>query len=200
MAGVIIFETMETERDHNSDRELILKCQAGDGEAFAVLTRRYYQQAFAMAFYRVNNREAALDISQDAFVRIYRNIERFQPEKPFPAWLYTIVRNLCANYLQRQRKRWLVFSDYFSGGENAENSLLFQSAGDDDAGESRRQLWEAVNRLRENDREIIILKDLEGLSYREISEMLEIPEGSVMSRLYYARQRLAKLVKAGGVI
>ena len=191
---------METERDHTSDRELIRKCQAGNGDAFAVLTRRYYQQAFAMAFYRVNNREAALDISQDAFVRIYRNIARFQADKPFAAWLYTIVRNLCVNYLQRRKKRWLVFSDYFSGGESAEDSPLFQSTDEAADSENRQQLWQAISRLKENDREIIILKDLEGLSYREISEMLDIPEGSVMSRLYYARKRLAKLVKAGGAI
>lgn len=191
---------METERDHTSDRELIRKCQAGNEDAFATLTRRYYQQAFAMAFYRVNNREAALDISQDAFVRIYRNISRFEPDKPFAAWLYAIVRNLCINYLQRRKKRWLVFSDYFSGGESAEDSPLFQSADDDADSENRQQLWQAISRLKANDREIIILKDLEGLSYREISDMLDIPEGSVMSRLYYARKRLAKLVQAGDAV
>lgn len=154
-----------------------------------------------MAMYWIHNRDTALDISQEAFVRIYRNIHRFEPEKSFPAWMYTIIRNLCRNHSQRHQKRWTVFSDVAvqsrESGENAiENTLMAEpEAASLEVAERRKMLWDALGKLPEADREVIILKDLEEFSYKEISETLDIPLGSVMSRLYYARKKLAKLME-----
>lgn len=181
---------------HIPDRELILACQAGKKNAFEQLTKRYYQKAFDVAMLRLQDRETALDISQEAFVRVYRNISNFNVEKPFGAWLYTITRNLCSNYIQRQRKRRTVFSDFFAVKQALPPALVINTGEEIEQSETQRQLKDALNRLSVPDREIIVLKDLESFSYKEIAEILKIPQGSVMSRLYYARKRLAKLMLA----
>lgn len=197
---------MGTNPEHEADRELILRCQAGDRQAFERLVKRHYQGAFRMALYWSRNREAALDISQEAFVRIYRNIQRFEVERCFAAWLYAITKNLCRNYRERQQKRWRVFSDLPAAPGDSSNShscleemeaaLPEASSESMVEGEERyRLLWKAIRELPEDDREVIILKDLEEFSYREISEVLEIPIGSVMSRLYHARKKLARRVE-----
>ncbi len=193
---------METNDTNSDDQELIRRCQAGDRPAFEMLAKRHYQKAYSLAMYWVRQREAALDISQEAFVRVHRNLKKFDPEKSFAAWLYVIVKNLCQNYLSRQKKRWLVFSDFFSGRkvspeQAAENFLSSENEFDELESEERHALlWNALNKLSKADREMIMLKEFQEYSYREISEILDIPPGSVMSRLFYARKRLATMVKA----
>ncbi len=192
---------METGKIKCADQELIVRAQSGDQRAFEALVRRHYQRAYALAFFWIGNRETALDISQEAFVRIYRNIHRFDAEKSLVAWLYVIVKNLCKNDLTRRRRRWLVFSDFFGReGRTAENRENDWPAGGEETpslenDERREMLWRALHQLPEPDREIIVLKDLQEFSYKEISEMLEIPPGTVMSRLYYARKKLTNLLK-----
>jgi RNA polymerase sigma-70 factor (ECF subfamily) len=175
---------METKAEHLVDQELILSCQRGDQEAFERLVKRYYQNAFRMALSRVGNRETALDISQEAFIRIYRNIERFEVERSFSAWLYVIIKNLCRNYRERRQKRWWVFSDVFRENHRSPQTeeLIEDKSSDSELEimERRKLLWETIGELPETD--------------REISEVLEIPPGTVMSRLYYARKKLAKLL------
>lgn len=113
---------METGKIKCADQELIVRAQSGDQRAFEALVRRHYQSAYALAFFWIGNRETALDISQEAFVRIYRNIHRFDAEKSLVAWMYVIAKNLCKNDLTRRRRRWLVFSDFFGrDGRTAEN-------------------------------------------------------------------------------
>ncbi len=193
---------METNDAKNIDRELIRRCQAGDRGAFELLAKRHYQNAYSMALCRVHQREAALDISQEAFVRVHRNLKKFDPDKSFTAWLYVIVRNLCRNDLSRRKNHWLVFSDFFSGRDEspeqaAENFFSSENDADELEDAERHQLlWNALKKLSKTDREIIMLKEFQEYSYKEISEILDISPGSVMSRLFYARKRLATQVKA----
>lgn len=185
---------MKTITHQETDKDLIEACQSGSKDAFEQLTHRYYEKAFGIAMVHLGNRDVALDISQEAFVRIYRNIAKLDADRPFGAWLYTITRNLCRNYVERQRKRRLVFSDFFAGNQHKLAEIPQESSDDLEQMERKRQLWDGLNQLSEADREIIVLKDFEDFSYKEIAEILGIPNGSVMSRLYYARKRLAKAV------
>jgi len=173
-----------------NDRDIIKRCQEGDDEAFKMLVQRYYQKAYMTAIYFTKNREVALDISQDAFIRIYKNIAKFQLDRSFGAYLFTIVKNLSRNYLQRYKKRWIMFSDFFLGSINRVHPV--SNDREMEKHEEKELLWKALNHLPESDREIILLKDFEDFSYEEISEALSIPIGTVMSRLYYARKKLAK--------
>ena len=177
-----------------SEREIIVECQNGSQVAFKQLVEVYYQQAFSMAYYWTHNREAALDISQDSFLRVYKNIQRFDLNRPFKAWLFRIVKNLAINYLERVRNRRTVFSDIFED-QNMSDGFAGKTIPNFEGRELKEVVWNALKQLRDNDRDIILLKDFEDYSYEEISEALEIPMGTVMSRLFNARKRLARILK-----
>lgn len=184
------------EMERTDDKEILLRCQHGDEKAFQALVKRYYQKAYLTALYYTHNSEVALDISQEAFIRVHRNISRFDVGRSFAAWLHTIVKNLCTNYLSRYKRKRILFSDFFSGNRNASGKFLQAQPEERLEQEERHALvWKALQQLPENDREIILLKDFEDFSYLEISEVLDIPVGTVMSRLYYARRKLMKALE-----
>ncbi|RMH86251.1 MAG: RNA polymerase sigma factor, partial [Calditrichaeota bacterium] len=172
---------------HGEERELLQRCRTGDKSAFEELVHRYYQTAYTLALYRVHNHEAALDISQEAFLRIYRHLQKVEVDRPFAAWLYTIVKHLSLNYLTRRRRRWLSFADAFPEGNAAGDygqylPPLNTVSEEVEQHDRRRRLWNAINALPPKDREILVLKEFQEFSYQEISEALEIPIGTVMSR------------------
>jgi RNA polymerase sigma-70 factor (ECF subfamily) len=178
----------------DDDQQAITECQTGNTESYRYLVEKYKIRAYQLALLYTGNRDDALDLSQEAFCRAFRAIKSFKPGKNFYTWLYEIIKNICINnYQQRKRHRALsvdqeqdVFEDQVSTAPRPDE--VFEEH------EMRERLWAAINKLRIQDREIIILKDFNDVSYEQISDVLSIPLGSVMSRLYYARQRLAKLL------
>lgn len=168
------------------ERAWIVRCQRGDQAAFEPLVRRYMRRAAAFALGWAGNHEDALDLSQEAFARAFRSIRRFDPERPFYPWFHRILRNLCINHIGRARhSRELPMEDgmSISGGgpspaERAERADV------------SRRVREAIGRLQPQDREIVILREFQDHSYAEIAEILQIPQGTVMSRLHNARRRL----------
>ncbi len=174
----------------STDRALVLKAQAGDREAFGALVSRYMQQAYRTALGLVGSHEDALDLSQEAFARAFRARRRIDPDRPFYAWLYQILRRLCFNFLRDRKTRrtrlaeagpWLVEearSHAEDPGRAAERADL------------RSRLTAAIEQLPEREREVLVLREFEGLRYREIADLLGIPIGTVMSRLYGARKAL----------
>jgi RNA polymerase sigma-70 factor, ECF subfamily len=173
------------------------RCQSGDAQAFGLVVRKYMKQAYFTALGLVGNHEDALDLSQEAFVRAFRARERFDPGQKFFTWYYRILRNLCLNHL-RDRAR---FAD-LPADESAEGpaDALTEYPADPSVLAQRNEmntaLWQAIARLKPEDREIILLREIEGCSYGEIAERLEIPPGTVMSRLFYARHRLKQTLEA----
>jgi RNA polymerase sigma-70 factor (ECF subfamily) len=151
--------------------------------------RRAYYAALGL----IGSPEDAMDLSQEAFVRAFQARHRLDPERPFYAWLYQILRRLCFNFVRDRRTRsqgiraaskWLVVqASARNEGGNPEQALA--------RSEARRRVTKALESLADRDREILVLKEFEGLRYREIAELLGIPIGTVMSRLYAARRRLA---------
>jgi RNA polymerase sigma-70 factor (ECF subfamily) len=168
------------------EREFILRCQHGDRTAFEPIVTHYMRRAAAFAFGWTGNREDALDLSQEAFARAFRAIDRFDAARPFYPWFQRILKNLCINYLGRaSRAREVPFDDAApvaartpSPAERAERAEL------------RRTVWEGIRRLSAQDREVLILREFQGLTYAELAAVLEIPKGTVMSRLHHARRRL----------
>lgn len=168
------------------ERALIIRCQRGDRRAFEPIVTRHMRQATAFALTWTGNAEDALDLSQEAFIRAFRAIGRFDPERPFYPWFYTILRNLCLNHLGRAARLMEVpLADNF---QRAANTPLPDAALE--RSETRRQVWDALRRLDAKDREILVLREFQGLTYAEIAEVLGIPRGTVMSRLHYARRHL----------
>jgi len=165
---------------------LILRCQQGDRSAFEPLVRRHMRAAAAFALAWTGSREDALDLSQEAFTRAFRAIRRFDLSRPFYPWLHTILRNLCLNHLSRASRRHEV---PLKDGLDPPDPLPGPAAALERS-ELRRRVWEGIRALGARDREILILREFQGLSYAELAEVLQIPRGTVMSRLHTARQRL----------
>jgi RNA polymerase sigma-70 factor (ECF subfamily) len=180
----------------DADAALILRAQDGDREAFGALVVRYMRPAYFSALGFVGSREDARDLSQEAFARAFRARQQIDPSRPFFAWYYTILRRLCVNWLRDRRTerarldeagRWLgALAD--ARAEDPGRAAERQ--------ETRRRVARALASLAEADREVLVLKEFEGLKYREIAARLEIPIGTVMSRLYSARARLADALEA----
>lgn len=180
----------------DNDQKAIMDCQMGKKESYRYLVDKYKTRAYYAALLYTGNSDEALDLSQEAFFKAYRAIKKFKPGKNFYTWLYQILKNLCINHYNRKKKRSLVFSD-IEESRGPELYLSPASKPDEifEEHEMRELLWKSMDKLKSEDREIIILKEFNELSYKEIAEILNIPVGSVMSRLFYARQKLGKLME-----
>ena len=178
------------------DQDLILLAQTGNRQAFGVLVERYMRRAYFVALGFVGSEEDALDLSQDAFVRAYRAIRRFEQGKKFFTWFYHILRNLCFNFIRDRKKRAYAFS-------HISEHVLLQAADRENAGpdemvlkkEMSEQLSRAIQQLTEIEKEAIILREFQEMTYQEMAQMLDCPIGTVMSRLYNARKHLAELMR-----
>jgi RNA polymerase sigma-70 factor (ECF subfamily) len=177
------------------DASLVARTQAGDTEAFGLLVQRYMRQAYFSALGFVGSREDALDLSQDAFARAFGARMSIDPDRPFYAWYYTILRRLCLNWRRDRRTErarldeagpWLEVLAI--AAVDAPDRLAEQN-------ETRRRVALALAALGDDEREALVLKEFEGLKYREIAERMECPIGTVMSRLYSARLRLARVLE-----
>jgi RNA polymerase sigma-70 factor (ECF subfamily) len=180
-----------------SERDLILRAQAGESAAFGELVARYMRRAYFAALGLVGSHDDALDLSQEAFARAFRARRRINPDLPFYTWLYQIIRRLCFNHIRDRRTRrnklkqagqWLTSQ----ANRRAADANPEMSA---DRAELRKRVQAAIERLAEKEREVLVLKEYEGLRYREIAVLLDIPIGTVMSRLYSARRHLADLME-----
>jgi RNA polymerase sigma-70 factor (ECF subfamily) len=181
-----------------SDNELALQASRGNIALFQALVERYRRQAYFYARGMVRNSDDAHDLSQEAFVRVYRHLKRFNPAYPFKVWLFHILSNLCKNHLRQKKTRDNVMVTSDDAGESAapdtdQPDRLFGRT------EVQSQVWNAIGKLPEKFREIIILSHFEELSYNQMAEILGIPRGSVMSRLYYARLKLREILEEMGV-
>ena len=180
----------------DEDQQAIEDCQLGKTESYRILVEKYKTRAFYAALLITGNRDDALDLSQEAFFKAFKAIKTFQLGRNFYTWFYKILKNLCINHYKRIKRRNIVFSD----ADETEGPSLYLSPAANPAevfeeNEMRDLLWKGLMQLKKDDREIIILKEFQEMSYKEIAEVLSIPVGSVMSRLFYARKKLAKILE-----
>jgi RNA polymerase sigma-70 factor, ECF subfamily len=177
------------------EAELLARAKKGDREAFGVLVERYQRRVVGVALAVVHNQEDALELAQETFVRAYENLKSFESRSSFSTWLYRIAANLAIDFWRREG-RYSVLR-----GEDAENELRRMPSAQGDSykaaarGELGEKLKEALAELTPEHRAVILLREVEGLSYDEISEVLQCPRGTVMSRLHYARNRMRGILK-----
>jgi RNA polymerase sigma-70 factor (ECF subfamily) len=176
-----------------SERDLIVRAQGGETAAFGELVQRYMRRAYFGALGLVGSPEDALDLSQEAFVRAFRARGRIDPERPFYTWYYQILRRLCFNHVRdrRTRRQKLERAAIWLAEEAGTRTPAPDPALAAERNESRRRVRDAIRTLPDREREILVLREFEGLRYREIATLLDIPVGTVMSRLYTARRHLA---------
>lgn len=189
VAGPVEAEPIVTE---DTEQEIVAGWMRGDKRAFEALVRRHMADAFLVAYGYVGNAEDARDLSQEAFIKAYQARGRFDPGRPFYPWLYRILKNHCLNFVQRGRRNLSIDADDF----HRQIPCPRPTALEDLEGEERKRIVHAaIARLSDDHREIIVLKTFKELSYNEIAHVLEIPVGTVMSRLFYARQALRALIE-----
>jgi len=179
------------------EKSVILRCQNGDKQAYGVLVKKYMKQAYFTALGLVGSHDNALDLSQEAFVKAFRSLDKFDANKKFYTWYYRILRNLCFNYLRDKARHARTFSEMGAGIFEILDKTQDVSQ-ELEREEVKRAVWKGLAMLKEYEREIIILKDFQEMSYKKIAEILDRPIGTVMSRLYNARKALK--VKLEGLL
>ncbi len=187
---------METTLAHSlptDEPTLVRRAQAGDVEAFGALVSQYMRRAYYAALGLVGSHDDALDLSQEAFSRAFRARMSLDPNRSFYTWLYTILRRLCFNFLRDRKAQSRKLAE--AAGWLAEEARARVAAQSPvraaELAELRCRVAGAIEQLPDRQREVLVLKEFEGLRYREIAELLGIPIGTVMSRLYAARRQLA---------
>lgn len=174
----------------STDSELVQKCQAGEMNAFQELVSRYHQKIYVVIVGLLRNREDALEVAQETFFRAYRKINSFQGGSSFYTWLYRIAVNLAIDSKRRQKRTPLDFRDAMDGLLEEQNEVAKDPFLDVHDRELREKLVAAINDLTPEHKAVIMLRTVQGLSYKDISQILGCSEGTVMSRLHYARKKL----------
>jgi RNA polymerase sigma-70 factor (ECF subfamily) len=175
----------------DQDRSLVARAQAGDLRAFETLVERHRRRIYSLAYRMTCTHEDADDVLQETFVRAYCNLRRFDLERPFANWLYTIAANLCLDRRRRAKREQRVAWDAVEGSRlELETS---ETPGPDrvtENGELREQIEDAISRLPDRQREALVLFEVEDLKITQVAELMECSEGAVKSTLHRARRRL----------
>jgi RNA polymerase sigma-70 factor (ECF subfamily) len=172
------------------DRELVDAARRGDREAFRTLFERYNRRAYALALGMLRQPDDALDVVQDAFIKAHKHLDRFEGTSSFYTWLYRIVMNLAIDQL-RKRKRVIELD------EESDDGLLPQLLGGNPGRalmdkEIRARIDAALAALSDNHRAVLVMRELEGLSYEEMAKVMGCSKGTIMSRLFHARKNMQK--------
>jgi RNA polymerase sigma-70 factor, ECF subfamily len=176
------------------EKDLVERCRKGDDEAWRQMVDHLGQRVYSVAYHFTLKREDAEELSQEIFLKIFENLHRYDGSYPLLAWVVSLARNLCIDrYRRRKRERSFRFVS-----DEAVAPLLKST--DDPAAEAVRRertklLFWALGEIPEDLAEILVLRDLDGLAYEEIGKALDLPEGTVKSRLFRARAEVARKVR-----
>src|SRR6266478_1189108 len=189
-----------SDKDHSSadDKSLVQAAQKGDMGAFEELVARHRDKIYARAFSMMRNEEEAIDLSQEAWIKSWQRLKQFQGEASFVTWMTRIVINLCLDQLRRQ-KRFRAESieqmDEESGGVERQMPVVTPNPTERlERDELRQRIDEALAKLSHEHRTVLILHEFEELEYKEIARRMQCSIGTVMSRLFYARRKMANLL------
>lgn len=188
----------------SSEKALVQKAKAGDRDAFAALVSAYEGKIYNFALRYLGNREDAMDASQEVFLRVFRFLPGFQEESGFSTWIYRIGVNVCKDMLAKRTKRGELPLELPDEDEDYRTAEVADSRYDPEAiveqADLRKSLADAIGQLPQQQREMIVLRDIEGLSYEEIGQVLSLESGTVKSRLSRARENLRKkLLQSGNI-
>jgi RNA polymerase sigma-70 factor, ECF subfamily len=185
------------------DLTLVKRVKSGDQRAFRLLVERYQRKVYSVALGMVKDREEAMDVSQEAFVKVYKYLDHFKGDSSFYTWLYRITTNICIDVI---RKRGAAKGDAIEFDESVQVDLgeaqigaLGSRLGTNPQKSALRKelaakIEEALQAVPEKHRAILLLREVEGMSYEDLARTLEIPKGTVMSRLFHARAKVQKIL------
>ena len=181
------------------DHGLILRAKGGDPGAFRELVERHQRRALVLAMALVRDEQDAREVVQEAFLRVYRGIDRFHGTSSFFTWLYRIVTNLSIDLMRRPARREVEWDDHLEQSEDADVSFLSKVAETDPFDAIRRQeiaerIWQSLEDLPPYHRGVIVMREVNGMSYEEMAEAMGVSKGTIMSRLFHARQKLQRVL------
>ena len=182
------------------DAELVERFQAGDVDAFSEIVGRYQHRVYTLALRWMRDPALAEEVAQDVFIALYRSLAKFRGDSKLSTWVYRVVVNHCKNRLQYRKRRHMEKHEPLegTGGDDGPARQLPSHAPGADAGRHRSEaeqlVHDALGRLDEEQRQVIVLRDIEDLSYDEIGLILGVPRGTVKSRLHRARAQLAAVL------
>ena len=188
----------ERQREAELDSVLVERAKTGDREAFRKLVERHQRRAFAIAIGLVRDENDAREIVQEAFLRVYRSLDKFKGGSSFFTWLYRIVTNLAIDLMRKPARREAELYDNPSIADDADAfPFVSKIAGADPIDVvRRREIAERINdalaALPPYHRSVILMREIEGMSYQEMAEAMQVSKGTIMSRLFHARQKLQR--------
>ncbi len=189
-----------TVKDHSSadDPTLVRAAQRGDMAAFEELVARHRDKIYARAYSMMRNEEEAVDLSQEAWIKGWQRLGQFQGESSFGTWMTRIVINLCLDQLRRQKRQRAesieAMSEESGGVERQMPVLTPNPTAGLERGELRRRIDRALSQLSYEHRTVLVLHEFEEMEYKEIAKTMGCSIGTVMSRLFYARRKMAALL------
>lgn len=199
----VVFGAVTTNRTAEESRaadvEMVKAVIAGDATAYRGLVEKYQGRVYGMVYGMVRNREDARDITQDAFVKAYNKLDTFRIESSFYTWLYKVAMNQAIDFLRKQKRRGAgEFDEGIAQRDGTGAVSQVHHVDSPRKAVERKQLYtaimDALEKLPADQKQVVLLRELEGLSYKEIAEVMGIAEGTVMSRLFYARKKLQTLL------
>jgi RNA polymerase sigma-70 factor (ECF subfamily) len=189
---------MPEQQDSLSDVDLVRSAQDGDMQAFEQLVARHRDKVYARAYSMMRNEEEALDLSQEAWVKGWQRLRQFQGDSSFATWMTRIVINLCLDQLRRlhrKRAESLEAMEEESGGVERQMPVIWPNPTEGlERAELRARIDRALGQLSHEHRTVLILHEFEQMEYKEIARHMKCSIGTVMSRLFYARRRMASLL------
>ena len=181
-----------------TEEQLIKRCKDGDRQAFDELVIMYQDKVVNMAYGLLSNKEDALDAAQETFIKAYRGMGTFAEKSSFNTWLYRILANVCKDMLRKRQRSIKVISINSDNDEELAPTQIPDTNPTPEESVERtvlqQEVWEALSRLKSDQRDIIVCFDMQGLSYEEAAAVLDCPVGTVKSRLNRARNTLRKIL------
>jgi RNA polymerase sigma-70 factor (ECF subfamily) len=189
---------MSDQQDNSSDADLVRLAQKGDMAAFEELVARHRDKVYARAYSMMRNEDEALDLSQDAWVKGWQRLGQFQGDSSFATWMTRIVINLCLDQLRklkRKRAESLEAMEEEAGGIERHMPIFSPNPTEGlERAELRARIDRALDKLSQEHRTVLVLHEFEQMEYKDIARQTKCSVGTVMSRLFYARRRMASLL------
>jgi len=184
---------------NGEEKSLLIKAKSGDIEAFEQLIEAYEKKVFNIALRMIGNYDDANDIAQEVFIRVYKSLGGFKEQSAFSTWIYRITTNVCLDELRKRKNKKVVYIDEDLKGDDGEIKRQFEATEPTpemvaEKNYVKQVVNDAIQKLSEEHRTVIILRDINGFSYEEIAKITKCPEGTVKSRINRARQALKDIL------
>ncbi len=200
MTGIFFKNSVkEKEYDNNLPEDTLLAFRAAEGneEAFETLVRKYEKLVSSCIYQTVSNTEDTLDIAQETFLKVYKSLSTFKGESSFSSWIYRVAKNCALDFLRKKKPASMSLDSTDEEGATIDVPDTDVKSNPEDAAlksEAENVLFKAMQKLSDEHREMITLRDLNGFTYEEIASLLGLEAGTVKSRLFRAREALRKIL------